>query len=271
MEVDLPLMILPASEPEVEPTPSDVVAGVLGQLIPFEGVDELEGEDATSPPDLSPEPIGEVGPSSPPQAQILPPTADPSYQTPPATTSTPDSRARFYERFVTKSPRSSPEARLDCNGHPFFVDVPNISQDQKDFFNKVLAKAGDIFEASVIEWEPIKELVLKGIFEGARALESYTFLNVPDEVLSSVARTIATAERMNIRMDWLDGVLGDICLRRDRLVLSRRENELQAHLVGLLEEVREVERQLGEVRAVMSTKGLPSSLGDSDRIVVFSS
>lgn len=201
----------------------------------------------------------------------MPPAADPSYQTPPASTSTPDSRAPFYERFVTKSPQPSPEARLDCSGRPFFVDVPNISQDQKDFFNKVLAKAGDIFEASVIEWEPIKELVLKGIFEGAQALESYTFLNVPDEVLSSVTRTVATVERMNIRMDWLDGVLGDICLRRDRLVLSRRENELQVHLAGLLEEVREVERQLGEVRAEMSTKGLPSSLGDSDRIVVFCS
>lgn len=82
---------------------------------------------------------------------------------------------------------------------------------------------------------------------------------------------VATAERMNIRMDWLDGVLGDICLHRDRLVLSRREIELQAHLAGLLEEAREVERQLGEVRAEMSTKGLPSNLGDSDRIIVFSS
>lgn len=220
------------------------MAGVLGQLVPVEGVAESEGEGATSPPDLSPEPVGEAVPSSPPRAQILPPAVEPSFQTPPATTSTPDSRARFYERFVTKSPQPSPEARLDCSGHPFFVDVPNISQDQKDFFNKVLAKAGDIFEASVIEWEPIKELVLKGIFEGARALESYTFLDVPDEVLSSVARTVATAERMNIRMDWLDGVLGDICLRRDRLAHSIRENELQVHLAGLLKEVREVERQL---------------------------
>lgn len=264
MEVDLPLRILPLSEPASEPTPSDVVAGVLGQLVP------VEGEGATSPPELSPEPVGEAEPSSPPQAQILPPAVEPAFQTPPVTASTPDSRAHFYERFVAKSPQTSSEARFECSGHPFFNDIPNISQDQKDFFNQVLAKAGDIFEASVIEWEPIKELVLKGIFEGVRALESFTFLDVPDEVLSSVARTVATAERMNIRMNWLDGVLGDICLRRDRLALSRREKELQIRLAGLLEEVRVVEQQLGEVRAEMSVKGLPSGSGDSDKICIFS-
>lgn len=135
------------------------------------------------------------------------------------TVSTPDSRARFYKGFVVKSPQPSPEVHLDCSGHLFFNDISNIPQDQKDFFNKVLTKAGDIFEASVIEWESIKELVLKGIFKGARALESFTFLDVPDEVLSSVARTVTTVERMNIRMNWLDGVLGDICLPRDHLAL----------------------------------------------------
>lgn len=122
--------------------------------------------------------------------------------------STPDSRAHFYERLVFKSPQPSPEAYLDCSEHLFFNGILNIPQDQKDFFNKVLAKADDIFEASVIEWEPIKELVLKGIFEGARALESFTFLDVPNEVLSSVARTVATAERMNIRMNCLTECLG---------------------------------------------------------------
>lgn len=113
----------------------------------------------------------EAEPSSPPRAQILPPAAEPIFQTPPAAVGTPDSRAHFYERFVVKFPQPSPDAHLNCSGHPFFSDIPNIPQDQKDFFNK--AKAGDIFEASVIEWEPIKELVVKGIFEGAWALESY--------------------------------------------------------------------------------------------------
>lgn len=132
-----------------------------------------------------------------------------------------------------------------------------------------MAKAGDIFEAFVIDLEPIKELVLKGIFEGARALESFTFLDVPDEVFSLVARTVATAERMNVKMNWLDGVLGDICLRRDHLALSRREEELQTRLTGLLEEVKVVEQQLGKVRAEMSMKSLPSGLSDGNKICIF--
>lgn len=120
----------------------------------------------------------------------------------------------------------------------------------------------------MIEWELIKELVLNGIFDGARALESFTFLDFPDEVLSSVARTVATAERMNIRMNWLNGVLGDICLRRNRLALSRREEELKTRLAGLLEEVKVVEQQLEKVRAEMSAKGLPSDSTYSNRICI---
>lgn len=41
--------------------------------------------------------------------------------------------------------------------------------------------------------------------------------------MSSVARTVATAERMKVRVDWLDVVIGNICLHRDRLVFSERE------------------------------------------------
>lgn len=104
VEVVLPLTILPFLEPASELTPSDVVAGVLGQIIPIEGVTDSEGEGATSPPELSPEPVGEAEPSSPPQAQILPPVAEPVFQIPPATASTPDSRAHFYERIVSSLP-----------------------------------------------------------------------------------------------------------------------------------------------------------------------
>lgn len=42
----------------------------------------------------------------------------------------------------------------------------------------------------------MKELILKGIFEGVQALESFVVLVVPDKVISSVACTVATAEKM---------------------------------------------------------------------------
>lgn len=79
--------------------------------------------------------------------------------------SSPDSRARFYERFVVKASQASLEARLSCDTHSFFNDIPHISQDQKNFFDKVFSKVGDIFDGCLIEWESMKELVLRGIFE----------------------------------------------------------------------------------------------------------
>lgn len=93
-----------------------------------------------------------------------------------------------------------------------------------------------MFDGCVIEWEPMKELVLRGIFEGVQALESFTFLGVPDEVLSSVARMVATAERIKVRVDWLDAVIGNIRLRRDRFVLSEKEERLRARLAELFGE-----------------------------------
>lgn len=44
MRVELPLTVLPLFEPTSEPTPSDVVAGVLSQLVPVEEIVQSEGE-----------------------------------------------------------------------------------------------------------------------------------------------------------------------------------------------------------------------------------
>lgn len=115
---DLPLTVLPLFEPAGKPTPLDVVAGVLGQLVPVEEVAEsgegsgrveasdghpisplepelIGGEGNASPvlSDQSPEPVEEVGPSSPPQEKIITLPMEPIFQTPPMTATTPDSRA----------------------------------------------------------------------------------------------------------------------------------------------------------------------------------
>lgn len=73
---------------------------------------------------------------SPPQEQIITPITEPIFQAPPATVSTP----RFYEKFVVKAFQTSPEVHLDCSRHPFFNGIPNTPQDQRDFFDKDLAK-----------------------------------------------------------------------------------------------------------------------------------
>lgn len=108
---------------------------------------------------------GEAGPSSPPLEQVIAQPLEPVFQTPPPVVSSPDWRARFYERFVVKASQASLEARLSCDTHSFFNDIPHISQDQKNFFDKVFSKVGDIFDGCLIEWESMKELVLRGIFE----------------------------------------------------------------------------------------------------------
>lgn len=70
-------------------------------------------------------------------------------------------------------------------------------------------------------------------------------------------------------MNWLDEVLGDICLCRDQLALSRKEEELKDRLAELLGEAKKVEQLLGEVQAEMSTKGLPFGSSDSGKIYIF--
>lgn len=86
------------------------------------------------PPEQSPEPVEEVGPSSPPWEQTIILPSEPLFQTLPVTVSTPNLRARFYERFVVRASQPSLGVHLSCSSHPFFKDVLNIPQDHKDFF-----------------------------------------------------------------------------------------------------------------------------------------
>lgn len=83
-----------------------------------------------------------------------------------------------------KESHPSIETPLSCGEHPFFVDLLNVPQERKDFFDKVFVKDENIFEGYVFDWEPMKELVLRGIFEGKQALESFIVLDVLDLVIS---------------------------------------------------------------------------------------
>lgn len=46
-----------------------------------------------------------------------------------------------------------------------------------------------------------EELILKGTFEGVRTFESFTVLQVADEVVSLVAQTVAALR--GVRIEWL--------------------------------------------------------------------
>lgn len=43
-----------------------------------------------------------------------------------------------------------------------------------------------------------------------------------------------------VRVDWLDKVIGDVSIPRDRLVLLRKEEQLEARLAELLREAGRV-------------------------------
>lgn len=74
-----------------------------------------------------------------------------------------------------------------------------MPQEQVAFFDRVFAKDGDIFEGAVFDWEAVKEVILMGIFEGVQELESFSVLDVPDEVIARVAKVISTAEKFGVR------------------------------------------------------------------------
>lgn len=57
-----------------------------------------------------------------------------------------------------------------------------------------------------------------------------------------------------VRVDWLDKVIGDVSIPRDRLVLLRKEEQLEARLAELLREAGRVQQKLKEVHAEKSQK-----------------
>lgn len=57
----------------------------------------------------------------------------------------------------------------------------------------------------------MKEFILKEIIEGVQKLESFVILDVPDEVVSWMARTVDAVEKMGNQIEWLDSVIGEIC------------------------------------------------------------
>lgn len=66
--------------------------------------------------------------------------------------------------------------------------------------SRSLYKEEDIFEECRIDWELMKELVLKGIFKGVRAFRSFNVLEIREKVISSVAQTVVAAKKVGIKI-----------------------------------------------------------------------
>lgn len=94
-------------------------------------------------------------------------------------------------------------------------------------------KEGDIFKGFTFDWEAMKELILKGIFEGVQEQESFSILDVPRfGDLQSCLGVVAT-EKCDTRVDWLDLVIGDIWAQRDHSVVAQQEEQLLIRVTEL--------------------------------------
>lgn len=67
-------------------------------------------------------------------------------------------------------------------------------------------------------------------------LETVHILDVPDNVFSKVAITVVTAEKMCIRVGWIDKVPGEIRAKRDHFTLLREARLLRIQLEELQEQ-----------------------------------
>lgn len=92
------------------------------------------------------------------------------YETPLATKSTLELTARFCECLWSRLLVHHLRLLLTAKSTPF-LSITQRDPRSNELFNKVIAKEGDIFDECVIKWEPVKELVLRGIFKGVQAFE----------------------------------------------------------------------------------------------------
>lgn len=98
----------------------------------------------------------------------------------------------------------------------------------------------------------MKELLLKGIFEAVQELESFVVLDVPDEVISIVARVVSVAEKSGVRVDWLNLIIDEVSFKRDHAALAIKTSHLSNQVAKLREELGKAEGELGVVRAEMA-------------------
>lgn len=152
---------------------------------------------------------------------------------------------------------------------------PLLRRNRRDFLgaNSLLRscfreRGENIFEGSVSDWEAMKELILRGIFEGVQELESFSIPDVLYVVISRVTWVVFAAEKSGIRFDWLDRIIGEISSRWDHATLARKQKHLSTRVVELREELGKAEQQLGDVRAKMTLRNFCPGVVSNDKICI---
>lgn len=73
---------------------------------------------------------------------------------------------------------------------------------------------------------------------------------------------------MEVKVEWIDRAIGDICNYRDQTILSQKKEQLEARLAKLQEEIEHVQRLLEEARVEISIKNLSCGLVNNNNICI---
>lgn len=123
---------------------------------------------------------------------------------------------------MTKRPYPSSGTPLNYKDHPSFEDIPEILEEQKTFFDRVFAAEGDIFKGFVFDWTLVKKLTFEEMYICMLKLRSFNILDVPDNVVSKVAKAIAPTMKIGIWVEYLNQVIGKFSARRGHFEAPRR-------------------------------------------------
>lgn len=66
-------------------------------------------------------------------------------------------------------------------------------------------------------------------------------MDVPDEVISRVARVVSVAEKSRVRANWLDRIIDEVSSKGDHAALADKESRLSNQVAKLHEELGKAE------------------------------
>lgn len=87
---------------------------------------------------------------------------------------------------------------------------------------RVFTEEGDSFEGFLFDWAPVKEFILKEIYKGVKELETFDVLDVRGDILWKVACTVTVTEKMGIKGEWINKVIGESMQKETTLLCSKR-------------------------------------------------
>lgn len=82
-------------------------------------------------------------------------------------------------------------------------------------------------------WSAFQLIIISGLYDFVRWLEKHMIMDVPLEVLEEVVDITASAERMGVRVDWMDEVFNQIGSKKKHLDLLEWMRALEDKLLQL--------------------------------------